>query len=174
MTGIGSLIETSLLYGALLSLLLSILVLGSLRLNPEIWLNDYPAEIRAQYGAMSAKSKRQGQVVGIFFLLILIGILALSIRQLYQAQAGQLTFGAVFLSTWIILMIFNLVDLVILDWLILVRLQPKFAILPGTAGMPGYKDYHSPFLGFLKGIVITLLASLFISGITVLLVRVVG
>ncbi len=62
-------------------------------------------------------------------------------------------------------MIFNLVDLVILDWLIFVTLQPKFTVLPGTEGLAGYKDYAFHFKAFLRGTVLCFLASLVIAGI---------
>lgn len=65
-------------------------------------------------------------------------------------------------------MVFNLFDLLVLDWLIMVRIQPKFIILPGTEGMKIYNDYSFHFRGFLKGTVLTFLTSLVIAGILVL------
>lgn len=159
---------SSLIYGAVLSLLLSLAVLGSLRLNPEIWLNDYPAEIRARFGPMSEKAKKQRIVLASFFLFVVIGVPSLSIWNLYRGSEGQLGFGTIFLTTWIILMVFNLFDLLVLDWLIMVRIRPKFIILPGTEDMNIYNDYGFHFRGFLKGTVLTLVTSLVIAGILVL------
>lgn len=56
MNDITRVVWSSLIYGAVLSLLLSTTILGSLRLNPKIWLNDYPAEIRVRLGPMSETS----------------------------------------------------------------------------------------------------------------------
>ena len=61
-------------------------------------------------------------------------------------------FFAAFLTDFFVLFTFNLVDLLIIDWLIFVTLQPSVIILPGTEGMAGYKDYRFHFIGFLKGI----------------------
>ena len=173
MIDITRVVWSSLIYGSVLSLLLSIAILGSLRFNPEIWLADYPAEIRANFGPMSEKAKKQRNVFAIFFLLTVIGLPSISIWQLYRASGGQVGFGAAFLNTWIILMVFNLFDLLVLDWLIMVRIQPKFIFLPGTEGMEVYNSYGFHFKGFLKGTVLTLLASLAIAGIIVLTLRVI-
>ena len=47
-------IRRLLVEGTLYSGVLSALVIGSLYYNPEIWYNDYPAEIKAQVGPQSA------------------------------------------------------------------------------------------------------------------------
>jgi len=47
------------LYGGVLSVALSVLLLGVLWINPEILLNDYPPDIREKHGPMSERSKRQ-------------------------------------------------------------------------------------------------------------------
>ena len=83
----------------------------------------------------------------------LFGTLIVSIVRLPLVNEGELTFSAVFLSTAIILLTNNLIDLLILDWLIFVTIQPRFVVLPGTAGLPGYRDYGFHFRQFLKGVV---------------------
>ena len=42
-------------------------------------------------------------------------------------------------------MIFNLVDLILLDWLLFTYIQPRFVVLPGTEGLAGYRDYWFHF-----------------------------
>jgi hypothetical protein len=59
----------------------------------------------------------------------------------------------------------NLIDLLLLDWLLLMTFKPRFMILPGTEGMAGYNDYGFHFRKFLNGIVFTFLLSLIVSGI---------
>jgi hypothetical protein len=53
----------------------------------------------------------------------------------------------------------------ILDWLIFCTLTPKFAILPGTEGLAGYKNYAMHFKGFLIGTALSVIVSLLIAGI---------
>ncbi len=49
------------------------------------------------------------------------------------------------LHAFLLAQIVNAWDVVIVDWLIFVTVQPSFAILPGTAGSPGYGDYGFHF-----------------------------
>jgi hypothetical protein len=66
-------------------------------------------------------------------------------------------------------MVFNLVDLLVFDWLIALTIRPKFMILPGTQGSQGYHDYGFHFRGFLKGTLGGLLGSLILAGLAVLI-----
>ena len=38
-------------------------------INAEIWLDDYPPDIREKFGPISQKAKRRKGIVSIFFLL---------------------------------------------------------------------------------------------------------
>jgi hypothetical protein len=67
------------------------------------------------------------------------------------------------------LMVFNLVDLLVLDWLIFVTIQPRIIVLPGTEGMEGYRDYGFHFRAFLKGVAGSLIAGLIVAGVVVVI-----
>lgn len=162
------LLQHSLLYGLILSLLSSAVLLISAYLNPESMVDDYPADIRAKYGSMSTESKRHKQLVGLPFAVVLIGILVISIVTLRNVLGSELTFTAVFINLFIVLLTFNLVDLLIIDWLIFNTIQPRFVVLPGTEGMAGYRDYGFHFRAFLKGTAGALIASMLIAGLVVL------
>ena len=47
-----------LIYGLLMSIVTGVLILGSLYINPRIWLQDYPAEIRAKVPPNTPDEKR--------------------------------------------------------------------------------------------------------------------
>ena len=55
----------------------------------------------------------------------------------------------------------------VLDWLLLCTITPSWAIVPGTEGNPGNKDYAFHFRGFLIG-------SLLSAAIAVIVAAVVG
>jgi hypothetical protein len=158
------LLPHSLRYGALLSAGLSALILGSLYANAEMWLADYPPDIREKYGPMSERTKKQRTLFTIPFVLFLVGVVALSIVRLGDVL-GDVTFTAVFLHTFIMLELFNLVDLLIIDWLVLGLMRPKFAILPGTEGMAGYNSYGFAFQGFVKGTIGLFIGALLIAAL---------
>jgi hypothetical protein len=68
-----------------------------------------------------------------------------------------------------VLFLFNLVDWLILDWLIICTITPSFVVLPGTEGMAGYKNYWMHFKGFLIGTVLSMLVGLIATGIVLFL-----
>jgi hypothetical protein len=69
----------------------------------------------------------------------------------------------IFLSAAGVIFLFNLVDWLILDWLIVCTITPKFMVLPGTEGMAGYKNYGIHFRGFLIGTILACVIGLLIT-----------
>lgn len=151
-------VQTGLLYGLFLSVVMAVTLLGSLRLNPEILIDDYPPDIRAKWGPISPQARRLKLWVGLPAMALVLGLLAAQAAQVVQ-RSGGFHFLEVTLSLWLSMMLFNLVDLLVLDWLVLLTFRPRLAILPGTEGLAGYSDYQFHFIGFLKGTVGITLAS---------------
>ena len=150
--------------GLVLSAVLWVLLVGVLWLNPEIMLNDYPPDIRAKHGPISARSKRQKAWVSVLFLLVVMAIVAWSVRSLRASINGTIPFETAFVHLFVMFMVFNLVDLVLIDWP-LVALKPKFAVLPGTEGLAGYEDYWFHVRGFFIGTAGILVLSGLIAGL---------
>jgi hypothetical protein len=151
-------IRHALVYGGVLSAVLSILLLGILRMNPEILLNDYPPDIREKYGPMSERSKRQRLPVAVLIGAVALGIVAASLSDVRAHGGGQIPFLTAFVHLFVMFSVFNVVDLLVLDWP-LVAICPSFMVLPGTEGSAGYKDYWFHFRGFLIGTVLILVTS---------------
>ncbi len=121
--------------------LLSALIFGTMRWNPEIWVHDYPPDIKEKYGPVSARTKRQAMIVAVpFFVLMLGGIIGSNLR-LKRRNGGQLSVTAAFANAFGLIFSGWFFDLTILDWLIFVTITPDIAVLPGTEGMAGYDDY---------------------------------
>ena len=152
-------ISHALLFGVILSAALFTLMLVVVRINPEIMLKDYPPDIQAKYGRMSERSKRQRVPVMILFFAMMLGIIAWSFQGVAATRADGISFVAAFVHLLVMFTVFNLLDWLVLDWLIVVKIRPGFMILPGTEGLAGYDDYGFHFRGFLIGIVISLLVS---------------
>lgn len=162
MQNITLVLRHGLVYGAILSAVMSLSFLGLAYLNPEVWTADYPPDIREKFGPMSERAKKQRRLAGVPVFLLLFGILVLSAVELARIDGGS-TFLAVFLGAFVVLLVFNVVDLLILDWLIFVTIRPEFVVLPGTEGMQGYRDYGFHFRAFLKGVAGSLIASLIVA-----------
>lgn len=112
---------------------------------------------------MSGRARKQRRLVGVPVFALLFGIIVFSSVRLTRI-GGDETFFAVFLGTFTVLLVFNLVDLLILDWFVFNTLTPGFVVLPGTEGARGYSDYGFHFRAFLKGVAGALVVSLLVAG----------
>ena len=134
--------------GALLSVAASTYLLVLLRFNPRIFLGHYPKEIREIVPPKSEKGRR---------LAILLGLLIaapLGSALLWRtATLGSHSFWELFAYGFGVLFIFNLVDLIILDWLIVCWFKPHWVILPGTEHIVIPNPYFHHFKEFLMGTV---------------------
>lgn len=162
-----TLLSHSLYYGAILSALLSALIIATLYFRPMIWINDAPAEVRAAAPPLSAADRRVKRVVGLVFMAILLGVPVLSLVALRDLSGGTLAFSEAALSTFIVLMTFNLVDLLLLDWLLVEWLRPSFLTFPGAAGPISFGGYAHHFRGFLIGTALSAVAAVVIAGVGV-------
>ena len=68
-------------------------------------------------------------------------------------DSGKSLLWELFTYAFGVLFIFNLVDLLILDWLIVCWFEPRWVILPGTEHIVIPKQYLHHFKGFLIGTV---------------------
>src|SRR3990172_27498 len=157
----GEIAAGALLYGLTLSLILALIMGVSLALAPDMWVGDYPLDIREKYGAMSDRGRRYKPL-----------IVGLSSLRLHDVMPTAPRFTDYLSSNFIVLMVFNLFDLLIADWLVFVTIQPKAVILPGTVGMAGYKNYRFHFRGFLIGILSSAVAAAILAGIALGLGRI--
>jgi hypothetical protein len=156
-------IRHALACGVVMSGIVSVLLLGLLRINPEILLKDYPPDIREKHGPMSERSKRQRLPVAALFGSVVLGIVAISFRKVPTNAGGNIPFLTAFIHLFVMFSVFNVVDLLIIDWP-LVAIGPSFIVLKGTEGLPGYKDYGFHFHGFVIGTLVILATSVLIAG----------
>ena len=105
---------------------------------------DYPDDVIAAVPPRTTEETRKAAILSVPWMLWAVVFPAYS-AFVYIAQAGiKLPFWAVSLHTFLIFFSFWLVDLVVLDIFMFATITPKFIIIPGTEGFPGYKkiDWH--------------------------------
>ena len=158
-------------FGLALSVILGALLLVVVRANAEIMLNDYPPDIRAKWGPMTQRTKRQRAFVSAIFLIAIVAVVAWSLETLPAFVARDMTFGSAFAYFAIMFGTFNVFDWLVIDCG-LVYWQPQFLVLPGTEGMAGYRNYWFHFRGFLIGIPLVLIGSAIAAGIVSIILRV--
>ncbi len=123
------------------NLLLGALLGGSLAYNAEMWVHDYPPDIKKKFGPRSKSATMQSIILAIPFFFILIGGAIWSNLRLKKRNDGRLPLRHAFANTYLLFLSFWVFDLTIMDWLFFVTIQPDFIVLPGTEGMAGYDDY---------------------------------
>jgi hypothetical protein len=102
-----------------------------MRFNPCISLRHYPKEIREIVPPKSEKERRISILLG-----LIIGLPFTSALLWRTATLGSHSFWERFAYAFGVLFIFNLVDLLILDWLIVCWLEPRWVVLPARAIEP--------------------------------------
>jgi hypothetical protein len=151
--------------GVLFTVVLFLGVLGA----RDFMLQDYPPAIRERYGRpKSARGKRVAAIAGAVALVGVVGILAVALWRLpaIVPDPGPLV---VFGFVWVILQVFNIYDLVVLDWLVVTVWRPPMVVLPGTEDMPEYRDMGFHVRGFLKGIAILTGLAIVVAGVHTLI-----
>lgn len=164
-----TLLSHSLLYGAILSALLAVLVLGSLAWRPMVWSGDLPADARAALGPMSDADRRARRLVAVLMALIIVGVFGAAMAGLARLSGGAVRFADAAVSSFLIAMTFNLVDLLLIDWLLIVKLRAPFLSFPGAELLAGYYDYGYHGRGFLKGTLGIALLSPLLAALAVLI-----
>ncbi|MES5955523.1 nitroreductase [Bacillus fungorum] len=155
--------EQMMYVGVLMSIVLSVMILGSLYYNPRLSLTDYPKDIQKVVFPKSIHEKKQTIYFNIAYNAILFGTPFVSTYILHKHE--KLLYLDAYLHTFGILMIFNLVDLLIIDWLIFCWITPRFVVIPCTEGMKGYKDYKFHLREAIVATQFLAIVSLFLAGI---------
>lgn len=133
------------------------LVLFIVRFNPAIL---------DRVGKVSDKTKKQRMLFFVPSLLLLLGIPLRSNLLLKKQNKGELNFLSAFLNAYAVNLVVNLFDLLIMDYLLLIHLQPTF-IKPAITNLdPIYLRYSFHFKAFMKGLILTMLTSLILAALS--------
>ena len=160
------LLQHGFVFGLILSGLLMPLTFVIGRFNIAIFAGDYPPDIKAKFGPLDARTERQKKWLAVVLLLVIVLTFGWMVAAMRQAGLTP-NFVTVFAVAFVAAFTFNLIDLLILDWLMFVTWRPSFIVLPGTEGMAGYRDYGFHFRGFLIGLGFCFAAGLLTALITV-------
>jgi len=156
-------IQNGLLFGAFISIVMTAMIIISARVNAEMWIGDAPPEVKAKLPPISDKARRQRALFAYPTFAILIGLIVYAVVRVYQSNGGFPGFWPVAATIWIAMQTFNLVDLLLIDWLLLETIHPALFVLPGTEEFENRRFYLFHFQGFLKGFVGITLVSLLVA-----------
>ena len=162
---------TALIEGLAWSVLWIIYVYVIVTKYPWQMMHDYPEDIQkaAILAEPTEKQNKSAKVFGLVGSLIIFA--ALILFGLFYFANSEVTFLKVFIFIFVIAMTWNVIDLLIMDWLIICIITPRWVVIEGTDGCKGYKDYMYHFKGFLIGCVYTTIMALVIAVVDYLLLR---
>jgi hypothetical protein len=158
-----------LLHGAILSGIGSLLLMSAVYFNPRFARKDLPRDIQDATSPLTRKEKLQALAFGIPFLALGLAVPFVSALTLPSTSNGDVSFLTLSIHIFGVILVFNLVDLFVLDWLIYCTITPRFVVIPGTEGFAGYKDFGHQFRAHIRGTILQAALSLALAGIVVLL-----
>ena len=163
-------IANALFSGMIWSVLWIAYVYMLLKWFPWEMVHEYPDDIKEKTTLKepNTKQKTQAKLYGGLASIALFLILAFFPVQYFQQYSS---FLQVFCYTWIIAFTWNVVDLIIMDWLLVCTITPDWLVLPGTKGCKGYKDYKFHFIGFLQGCIYISITALLMAGVAYLILK---
>ena len=144
-----------LIEGTVLSAALTLVIVGSLAYNPRIWREDAPPRARALVPPLSPSERRARNVVAALVFLTIVAVTVWSASRLVARLGPDVSYLSAFWHFAGVFMMFNLVDLVVIDWLILLVLRPRYLLqftVPGLSYEESVGNYSYHFIGFLKGL----------------------
>ena len=166
-------IHTAVIHGVIWSALWAAMVAVSVHRFPWTIAHDYPADVTecAHILQPSVNQKRLAIVFFVCVFFLLAGTAIFSVFCTYGAK--DVSFVTIFCHLWIMAMMWNAVDLLVVDWFMICTLSAKLFIFPGTENCKGNKDYLFHFMGFLKGLIAMTLTALILSGVAFAIMRVI-
>jgi hypothetical protein len=157
-----------LLHGAVLSGIGSLLIMSAVYFNPRFARKDLPRDIQDATPPLTRREKLQALAFAVPLFALGIGIPLVSALTLQSAGNGDVPFLVLFIHIFGVILVFNLVDLFILDWLIYCRITPRFIVIPGTEGFAGYGDFGHHFRAHVRGTILMAILCVMLAGVVVL------
>jgi hypothetical protein len=139
--------------GGLLMLIFMVMILAIGITNPRLMLNkgDIPDDILAAVPPKTEREKRLSRWWGIPLIAVMFGLPLYSTFNFALQNPGA-AFATLYWHTFLVTLMPNLGDLVILDWFLFCTITPRFLVYVGTEGFAGYKDYGFHLRGHLKAL----------------------
>lgn len=154
-----------LLHGAILAGLASLLLMSAVYYNPRFARRGLPGDIKEKVSPLTKGEKQRALFFAIPLLVLIVGGPFLSGLSLAIQAQGATSFLYIALHVFGVGFVFNLVDLVLLDWLIYCTITPRFVVIPGTEGLAGYKDYLFHLRAHVRGTALQVILALVLAGL---------
>jgi len=145
------------------------LFLFMITFSPRVWgYKDYPDIVKRKVPPQTGKEKTLAAIVGLPWLVFVAGFPVLSTFALKSKLGGQISFATALLNVLIMFLFATLGDLVLIDWIVISKITPRFVIIPGST-KEDYKDFSHHHKGHAKAAIPMIILGLIIAGLASLL-----
>jgi len=151
-----------LLYGVIVTGYLFVMMIST---SPRVWgYNDYPQSIKDKVPPQTKSERRLAMLVALPWFIFAFGFPIYSTLILKAKLSNNISMWIAFLNLSVLFLFATVGDLLILDWLIVSRITPKFVIIPGTQ-KEDYRDFSYHFKGHAKALIAIVPIFLILAGI---------
>jgi hypothetical protein len=160
----------SLLHGSLICIPFTLFVILSFTWTPRLWLHSLPEDIQQMVPPKSRQEVQWTRYVLLpLFVLILPGLSIASAIYLSEIEKLNMSFSMLLMHLYLIWMTVHLWDLLIIDGLYLLFMNPGRPPIPGTENAKGWKDYGFHVKAFMKA---SIFSALFVVPVAAILSKV--
>ncbi len=132
--------------------------------NPRVWgYADYPEVVRSKIPPQTKKEKWLAGILGLPWILFVLAFPIYSTHLLKLQLGDDISFWLAFLNLFVMIVMVTLGDLVVLDWLVVSKITPRFVIIDGT-DEADYKDFSHHYKAHARAAVIQILICLVVAG----------
>ncbi|MEM0985587.1 MAG: hypothetical protein AAGJ32_05030 [Pseudomonadota bacterium] len=147
----------TLVFGLSYAAVIGAMIILSYRANPRLWLHDYPQEMQALVPPKTADEIRQMRL----WAIPVTGTMVLAPLgfALWHHPVQDFSYLGAFIVIWTVMQVFNLFDLIVLDWIVTVWWRPPWVQLEGAEHMRHHDNLAFHFRGFLAGLPIAVIGA---------------
>jgi hypothetical protein len=133
--------------------------------SPRVWgYADYPVAIKNKVPPQTRREKRQALLVGLPWFIFMLGFPLFSTYALKSRLGHEISIWTAFFNVAVMVLLATLGDLVVLDWLVISKITPRFVIIPGSE-KADYRDFSRHYKAHAKAMPVLVLAALIIAAI---------
>ncbi len=141
------------------------LLLVMILTSPRIWgYADYPEVIKNKVLPQTKREKLFATLIGLPWFVFVLGFPIFSTCALKSKLGNEIPFFTAFLNVFVLSLLATLGDLIILDWLIVSKITPRFVIIPGSE-QADYKDFSHHYQAHAKATIGLILICFIIAGV---------
>jgi len=157
---IAHLITHGLVFAAIVTGYLFLIMIAT---SPRVWgYHDYPEAIKNKVPPQTKREKLLAAILGLPWFIFVFGFPLFSTYVLKSELGNEIPILVAFLNLFVMFLFATVGDLVILDWLIVSKITPKFVIILGTV-KEDYKDFSHHYKAHVKAAVVVTLVCLIVA-----------